>query len=703
MGKKNRTGIVAKFLLFILIHLYLNVPAQRWMEGLGRGLVAVRTNASDVFLSWRLSGTDPENTTFNVYRNGSKVNSTPINATNYIDNISVNGTYTVRALINGVEGTNNVQATVWQQQYMQIPIQIPPGGTTPDAVVYSYSANDASVGDLDGDGEYEIVLKWDPSNSKDNSQSGYTGNVYLDAYKLDGRRMWRIDLGRNIRAGAHYTQFLVYDFDSDGKAEVACKTADGTIDGAGNVIGNAAADYRNSNGYILSGPEFLTVFKGTTGEALDTEDYIPARGTVSNWGDNYGNRVDRFLAAVAYLDGQKPSMIFARGYYTRLVRTAWDFSNGQLQLRWVFDSNTSGNSAYAGQGNHQMTVGDVNGDGKDEIYNGSSAVNYDGTGFFVNGFGHGDALHLTDMDPDRPGLELWQCLEEQTKYAGRGLRMNDATTGSAIWGVNSTGDIGRALAADIDPRYKGYECWGATGYLYNCRGDSIGPSRPSINHAVWWDGDLLREILDGDVLDKWNYTNNNSSRLLTLYQSGMGSGVSNNSTKKNPCLTADILGDWREEIILRSADNNYLNIYTTINPTTYKFYTLMHDPQYRLAIAWQNAAYNQPPHPGFYLGDGMLPPPRPNIRLTNSQVVTSIGNIEIQWLTVKLYPNPSTSDFRIELSAAFQYEVSDAAGRIVLNGTANKELIFGRNLTAGVYFVKIKVKNNSTTLKIIKQ
>lgn len=182
-----------------------------------------------------------------------------------------------------------------------------------------------------------------------------------------------------------------------------------------------------------------------------------------------------------------------------------------------------------------------------------------------------------------------------------------------------------------------------------------------------------------------------------------GGGVSNNSTKKNPCLTADILGDWREEIILRSSDNNFLNIYTTVNPTTYKYYTLMHDPQYRQAIAWQNAAYNQPPHPGFYLGDGMLPPPRPNIRLTNSQVVTSIGNIGIQGLNVKLYPNPSNSDFRIELSAAFQYEVSDVAGRILLIGAANKELIFGKNLIAGVYFVKIKVKNNSTTLKIIKQ
>lgn len=702
---EKRVGAFIFYFLFILFfHVSLLVSAQRWMEGLGRGVVAVRTSSSQVFLSWRLLGIEAETTTFNIYRSGVKLNTLPVNATNYTDNTSVNGTYTIKAIINGTEEPNAVQAPVWSQQYLQVPIQIPPGGTTPDAVSYTYSANDASVGDLDGDGEYEIVLKWDPSNSKDNSQSGYTGNVYLDAYKLNGTRMWRIDLGRNIRAGAHYTQFLVYDFDSDGKAEVACKTADGTIDGLGTVIGSATADYRNSNGYILSGSEFLTVFKGTTGEALDTEYYFPARGTISSWGDNYGNRVDRFVAAVAYLDGQKPSMIFARGYYTRLVRAAWDFSNGQLQFLWAFDSNVPGNGSYAGMGNHQMTVGDANGDGKDEVYNGSSAVNYDGTGFYVNGLGHGDALHMTDMDPERPGLEIWQCYEEQTKYIDKGLRMLDAATGQTVWGVNTTGDVGRALASDIDPRYKGYECWGSNS-LYNCKGDSIGPSRPSVNHAVWWDGDLLREILDGDVLDKWNYSSNNSSRLLTFYQAGMGGGVSNNSTKKNPCLTADIFGDWREEIILRTSDNNFLNIYTTVNPTTYKYYTLMHDPQYRMAVAWQNAAYNQPPHPGFYLGDGMQPPPRPDIRLTNTQVVTSVVNLGSQGVTVKAFPNPSASEFTITLNSAtvFGYEIFDVAGSRLLAGDANREASLGSNLSPGIYFVKVKVKNNSATLKIVKQ
>ncbi|WP_240670958.1 rhamnogalacturonan lyase family protein [Lacibacter luteus] len=672
------------------------------MEKLNRGTVAVRVNSSSVFISWRLFGTETAATAFNIYRNGVKLNGTPITgATNYTDAVTANETYVVKAVVNGVEESNSMQATVWAKQYMQIPIQQPAGGTTPDAVAYTYTANDASVGDVDGDGEYEIILKWDPTNSKDNSQSGYTGNVYLDAYKMNGTRLWRIDLGINIRAGAHYTQFLVYDFDSDGKAEVACKTADGTKDGVGTIIGNATADYRNSSGYVLSGAEYLTVFNGLTGAAMDTKAYTPARGTVSSWGDSYGNRVDRFIAAVAYLDGISPSMVFGRGYYTRLVRSAWDFKNGQLTQRWIFDSNTSGNGSYAGMGNHQMTVGDANGDGKDEVYNGSSAVNYDGTGFFANGLGHGDALHMTDMDPDRPGLEIWQCYEEESKYAGKGLRMLDAKTGQSLWGINTTGDIGRALAADIDPRYKGYECWG-TGTLQDCKGNQIATSRPSIDHVVWWDGDLLREILDGDVLDKWNYNTNSSNRLLTLYQAGLGYGGSNNSTKKNPCLTADLLGDWREEIILRSTDQQFLNIYTTVNETTHRIYTLMHDPQYRLAIAWQNSAYNQPPHPGFYLGEEMSAPPTPNIQLVEN-ITTAVNNLQRELIAVDVFPNPAVKTFRIKANGNFTFHIYDAGGKLQQQGTAINQTETGAELGAGIYFIKVMSKKQTATIKIIKQ
>jgi rhamnogalacturonan endolyase len=324
---------------WVLLILFANTTqlfSQRLVEKLDRGVVAVRMSASTVFISWRLLAPEYANTAFNVYRAGVKLNTAPITgATNFTDFTVLNQTYTVKPVVNGIEGASSSETSIWSKQYIQIPLTPPDAGTSPDGVAYTYSANDASAADLDGDGSYEIILKWDPSNSKDNSLSGYTGNVFIDAYKLSGQRLWRIDLGRNIRAGAHYTQFLVYDFDSDGKAEMACRTSDASKDAAGTWIGDSSKDYRTTAGYILSGPEFLSIFNGETGRVMDTKDYTPARGTVSSWGDSYGNRVDRFLAAVAYLDGVSPSMIFARGYYTRLVRSAWDFKNGKLVQRWI--------------------------------------------------------------------------------------------------------------------------------------------------------------------------------------------------------------------------------------------------------------------------------------------------------------------------------------------------------------------------------
>lgn len=353
---------------------------------------------------------------------------------------------------------------------------------------YTYHANDASVGDLDGDGEYEIVLKWDPSNAKDNSQSGYTGNVFLDGYELDGTRKWRIDLGRNIRAGAHYTQFLVYDFDGDGKAEIVCKTADGTVDGAGVKIGDASADHRNTSGYILKGPEFLTVFSGDAGKALSTIDYVPPRGTVSSWGDNYGNRVDRFLAGVAYLDGVRPSIVMARGYYTRTVLVAYDWRNGNLSRRWTFDSNSSTNAGTAGQGNHSLSVADVDGDDKDEIVYGSLVVDDNGAKLANTGMGHGDALHVGDLDPDRSGYEVFKVNED--KNATYGAAMYDPRNGNILWGVNTGKDTGRGMSADIDPRTKGNEQWAPGIGLRSAKGQLITNTLPSsINFGIWWDGD----------------------------------------------------------------------------------------------------------------------------------------------------------------------------------------------------------------------
>jgi len=603
------------FSLLFFMGLFLHGYAQYQMEYLNRGVVAVSQGGSKVFVSWRWLGNENEGITFNLYRNGTKVNSTPITVCNYTDNAgSATASYMVKAIIGGVEQAPSEAVTPWDKPYKAIPLNIPPAGKTPKGESYTYSPNDCSVGDVDGDGVYEIFVKWDPSNSKDNSQKGYTGNVYIDCYKQDGTFLWRIDLGKNIRAGAHYTQFLVYDFDGDGLAEMACKTADGTKDGKGVVIGSSTADYRNSSGYVLSGPEFLTVFNGKTGAAMATANYTPARGSVSGWGDSYGNRVDRFVATVAYLDGKTPSMVFGRGYYTRLVRAAWDWKGGKLTQKWIFDSNN--NRSYVGMGNHQMTVGDVDGDGKQEICNGASTIDDNGNGLYSNGFGHGDALHMSDMDPDRPGQEVWQCYEEPGKYGNYGLEFRDAKTGKPIWGLGggNQGDIGRCMAGDIDPRHKGYEVWGA-GKTFNCKGTVIATSRPSECFRVYWDGDLQTELLDGVKLEKWNYNTSRTERIATLSDAAYGNGASCNTTKATPNLSGDIFGDWREEIILHSMDNKNLLIYTSTVPSDYTFRTLMHDAQYRVAISWQNSAYNQPPHLSYYLGGGMTTPPKPNITI----------------------------------------------------------------------------------------
>ena len=706
-----------------LLLLAPGAQAQRRLEKLNRSVVAIRSSAGAVYVGWRLLGTDPAGLAFNVYRGTTKVNATPLTgATNLVDNTTTNDTYTVRPVLNGVEQPASAPATVWAQQYLRIPIQPPPGGTTPSGEAYTYSANDASLGDLDGDGDYEIVLKWDPSNAKDNSQSGYTGNVYLDAYELSGTRLWRIDLGRNIRAGAHYTQFMVYDLDSDGKAEVACKTADATVDGAGTTIGSATADYRNTNGYVLTGPEFLTVFNGRTGAAMATTPYLPARGTVGSWGDTYGNRVDRFISTVAYLDGVRPSLVMGRGYYTRLVRVAWDWRNGQLTRRWTFDSDETGNGAYAGMGNHQLTVGDVNGDGKDEVVNGASAISATGTGFYSNGLGHGDALHMSDMDPSRPGQEVWQCHEEPARYGQYGLELRDATTGVPIWGVPGGGaDVGRALAADVDPNYPGYEMWGSVGGLYTCTGTQIGTTKPTTNFAVWWDGDLSRELLDA----AYNATSNSSTvrlekwvpatgpgaqgsltRLLTPSTTADGDAQTNNTTKANPCVTADILGDWREEILLRARDNQSLLLYSTSAPTTERIYTLMHDAQYRLAVAHENSAYNQPPHPSFFLGTGMSPAPRPTIVLADSANNVVLGTRPALGSrpAVAIYPNPTTSTIHLRTPGAFTYQVYDAAGKAVEHGTGRDDFEAGRHLRAGLYLVRVQAADGQlTTAKVRKE
>ncbi|WP_264522521.1 rhamnogalacturonan lyase [Flavobacterium sp. N2469] len=488
--------------------------------------------------------------------------------------------------------------------------------------IEGYTANDVSTGDLNGDGKYDLIVHM-TGKGHDNSQTGITDPPIFQAYTLEGTFLWQINLGKNIREGAHYTQFMVYDLDGDGIAELVCKTADGTTDSRGNVVGDASKDWVDRDpdsktyGKILKGPEYLSVFDGRTGRLVTTVDYIPQRGDLAGWGgrggsggnDTKGNRMDRFIACIAYLDGIHPSVVMCRGYYGRTVLAAWDFKNKKLISRWTFDSKDAENP-YSGMGNHNLTVADVDNDGKDEIIYGSMCVDDNGQGLYTTGFRHGDAIHVSDLDLDIPGLEVFGIHEIENGTTGPGVTLFSAKDGKVLFTSSLNEDVGRGVADNIDPTRKGAQCWwSGSPYLHDMKGNNIGKAPSSTNFLIYWDGDTSRELLNSNYIDKYNF-----GRLFTAE-----GAVSNNGTKSTPALSADILGDWREELILRSEDNKELRIYSTTIPTNVRQYTLMHDPQYRLSIAWQNVGYNQPPHTSFYMGAAMEPAPKPNIVLVKFQ------------------------------------------------------------------------------------
>ncbi len=610
-------------------------PGHFQMEGLGRGVIAVKVS-DGVYVGWRMQGCEydpdhPDDIAYNLYRDGTKI-ATITDSTNYLDTSgSSASTYSVRAVKAGIEGEDSGNAPVLSESYLRIPLTPPPPGKTPGSPTcesadesYVYDANDGSVGDLDGDGEYEIVLKWQPQNSKDNSQSGCTGNVFLDAYELDGRRLWRIDLGVNIRAGAHYTQFLVYDFDGDGKAELALKTAPGTRDGTGAPLhkGPAAtdddtADYRSlanpagMTGFILTGPEYLTVFSGETGAELATADFDVPRGDVSSWGDSVGNRVDLFLASVGFVsDGPvgkaasgRPSLLMARGYANRTTMTAWNYRDGQLGLLWKLDSANDPDPIYVGQGAHSMAVADADGDGAQEIIFGAATIGSDGKAQCSTRLGHGDALHVGDLVPRRAGLEVFMPHESPLAPI---FDVHDAATCEIVSaGPVLTSDTTRGVADDIAPRGEGAEAWtNNSGGIFSATTAALLDAKiPPQNFLIYWDADESRELEDGITISKYG-----GDVLLTC-----PACAANNGSKATPVLTADLFGDWREEIVWRETDNAALRIYTTTSVTARRLFTLMHDPQYRMQVSSEQTSFNQPPHPSFHIGADMVPPPKPDI------------------------------------------------------------------------------------------
>ena len=617
----KKTIVLKSLLLGLCVCFAAHASAQRQMENLGRGVVAIR-QADGVFVSWRLLGTEPADLGFNVYRQTEglkavKLNDRPMTGpTHFVDrtaDLTKTNSWYVCAVQKRRESAPSkaftLQADAPVRQYVSIPLRTPE----------RYAPNDCSVGDLDGDGEYELIVHM-AGRGIDNPSNGFSDIPIFQAYELDGTFLWEINLGVNIREGAHYTQFMVADLDGDGKAEFACKTGDGTKDALGNVIGDASKDWRDRNGKILTGPEYFTVFSGETGAALATADYIPARGALDGWGgcggnggnDSNGNRIDRFLACVAYLDGKLPSVVMCRGYYGRSVLAAWDYRDGQLTSRWVFDSKDRDNP-FSGQGNHNLSVADVDGDGFDEIIYGSMVVDHDGTGLFSTGFRHGDALHVSDLDPDVPGLEVFGIHENEAEgmdgAIGPGAALYCARDGKVLFRMNEGMDAGRGVAEDIWDGNRGAEIWfSGSGGLLNTKGERIGDAPRSVNFLIWWDGQLTRQLLDGNRIERYG-----EGVIFTAEDC-----QSNNGSKSTPALSADIWGDWREELILRTRDNKELRIFTTTIPTEYRMYTLMHDPVYRLGVAWENVGYNQPPHLGFWLGAGVDKAPRPNIVLTGA-------------------------------------------------------------------------------------
>ncbi len=586
---------------------------------MNRGLMALNRVASGKqgnLVSWRMRKTD-SNLTYKIYRNGTLV--APLtDRTNYEDNEgTASDTYKLE-VCSGDAVTETMECGTWANQSLRIPMAAAP--VDERGLNATYTPNDGCFYDMDGDGENELILKWDPSNSKDASSVGITSNTYIDCYKLSGKLLWRIDLGQNIRSGAHTTPFLCYDFDGDGFGELVVKTAPGTVDGEGNFVlmeseaasGPAKIWYNTDNvpekaqGHVLGvTPEYLTVFDGATGRELKTVNHPLHYNVVKTWGDYYGGRSDRYLAGAAYLDGQHPSIVWGRGYYYSASVAAVDWDGSNLTTRWVHTSETAGKGIY-NEGAHSLVIADVDGDGKDEIVYGAGTLDDDGTCLYRTGLAHGDALHVSDFDLDNPGMEVFMVHEE----GSHGYDLHDAKTGRIILRETAAKDTGRGLMADFSKKNKGaeYLVFAPMRSVVSTKeaglGDiiadawALGQSGAAPNNRIYWDGDLQSEFYDKNIVASWNDETNGWDRFKFSGENYVP-GIENNGTKRNPIVMGDMFGDWREEIVLWEAGeggvNNFVITATDI-PTEYMIPTLRDDRQYDEAIVWQNVGYNQPPH-----------------------------------------------------------------------------------------------------------
>lgn len=628
----------------------------RQMEKLDRGLIAIKTDGG-VYLSWRLFdsednifGSADKNVSFNVYRDGKKI-SEVATKTNYVDS-TVGTNYSVAPVINGVEGEKCNPVTAYNNSYFDIPLLKPDDETIYDPsnnklATYSFFPADCSTGDVDGDGEYEIIVKW-TSHERDVGTPAYSGTVHLAAYKLDGTKLWKndIELGKNVYSSAHTLQFLVYDFDGDGKSEVICQTSLGSKDGQGKYVSNAAqtdeeikaitdkenstADYRSSSGVITKGEEFLTVFNGETGAAMDTISLPTTRGSENgvDYGDDFGNRSNRFVSDIAYLDGEKPYAIYLRGYYfgrngkqrTSIAGISWDGT--ALSPTYRFDTQKGqegyydGAYQYVGNGNHNCTVADVDNDGKDEFITGALCMEVNDDNEFrpkwCTYLQHGDALHIGNYDPTHTGFEFFTVHEDSgtNSLSGNditldfGMSVIDAETGNIMFHEGASDDTGRGVMANVGAGGY-YQIWSAKNSARQSNGGTdfttatslTGRNTPSMNFRIFWDGDLYDNLLNGANITDWNGRN-----MSNIFSAGNYDCVSINGTKANPSLQADLFGDWREEVVYPTSDGTALRVFSTTDTTDYKIKTLMQDPVYRSGVAAEQTAYNQPPHVGFYMG-----------------------------------------------------------------------------------------------------